>query len=42
MYAPTGRDNWLCCYYEFQASVSYGGKTVSLKQNQIEIGRAHV
>lgn len=35
MYAPTGRDNWLCCYYEFQASVSYGGKTVSLKQNQI-------
>lgn len=35
MYSPTGRDNWLCCYYEFQASISYNGKTVNLKQNQI-------
>ena len=35
MYVPSAREDWQCCFYEFQASITYNGKTVQLKEGQI-------
>lgn len=35
MYVPSARDEWQCCLYEVQASITYNGKTIQIKEGQI-------